>query len=162
MTHPRSIPYGLILLSLFVALLLGILPMPLWSVWYRPEWMALVILYWVMVLPETVNIGVAWLMGIVLDALNGTLLGEHALALAAIAFIMDKWQRQVRLFPVWQSAVIVGVLIAIYKLIIGVIQGLVGQPPDSVGYAFSIGTSVLLWPWLQAVLAVRESYGAQE
>lgn len=162
MTHQRSIPYGLIVLSLFAALLLQILPMPLWSIWYRPEWVALVILYWVMVMPETVNIGVAWLMGFILDVLNGTLLGEHALALAAVAFIMAKWQRQVRLFPVWQTAVVILVLVAFYKMIIALIQWLIGQPPNSAAYTFSILTSALLWPWVQAVLAVRETYGSQE
>ena len=162
MTNQKNIPYGLIALSMFAALLLEILPMPLWSVWYRPEWAALVILYWVMTLPESINIGVAWLMGIILDALNGTLIGEHALALASIAFVMNKWQRQLRLFPAWQSAVAVAVLIALYKIIIGIIQGLIGQAPDSINYTYSILTSMLLWPWIHAVLAVRESYGTQE
>lgn len=157
MSRQKNIPYGLIFISLFVALLLEVLPMPVWSQWFRPDWVAMVVLYWVLTMPERVNVGVAWIMGLLLDGLNGTLLGEHALALIIIAFLMSKWHRQVKNFPVWQSALVVGILILIYKVLIWAIQGLIGQPPDSYAYLFSILTSMLLWPWVQAVLTVRQT-----
>ncbi|MBY0545304.1 MAG: rod shape-determining protein MreD, partial [Gammaproteobacteria bacterium] len=126
-----------------------------------PEWVVLVVLFWIMTFPDSINVGTAWIMGLVLDALNGSLLGEHALALAAVGYLMAKWQRQLVVFPVWQTAFIVGILIFIYKIIIAVLQGLIGEPPQSAAYGFSILTSLLLWPWVQAVLTVRQPYGAQ-
>lgn len=161
MTHQQRLPYGMIILSLLVAVFLNILPMPLWSVWFRPEWVVLVVLFWIMTFPDSINVGTAWSMGLVLDALNGSLLGEHALALAAVGYLMAKWQRQVVVFPLWQTAFVVGILIFIYKLIIVVLQGLIGEPLQSLAYGFSILTSLLFWPWVQAVLAVRQPYGAQ-
>lgn len=157
MSSHKRMPYGLMLLSLFVALLLTALPMPTWSVWFRPDWVVLVVLYWILAFPDNVNVGIAWIMGLLLDALSGSLLGEHALALTVIAFIMVRWQRQIKAFPVWQSAFIIGILIAIYKLVIWVIQGVIGQAPVSIDYLFSVITSLLLWPWIQAVLTVKNS-----
>lgn len=157
MTEYNYTPYGLIIISLFVALLLQILPMPTWCEWFRPDWVVLVVLYWVLTLPDRINVGVAWLIGLLLDGLNGTLLGEHAFALTAIAFLMSNWYRQVKNFPLWQSALVVGMLITIYKVLIWIIQGLIGQPPTSFEYLFSILTSMLLWPWVQAILTVKQT-----
>ncbi|MFN7097640.1 MAG: rod shape-determining protein MreD, partial [Gammaproteobacteria bacterium] len=115
----------------------------------------LVVLYWVMVVPDRINVGVAWLVGLLLDGLNGSLLGEHALALTVVAFLMSRWHRQIKNFPFWQSAVAVGFLIAVYKVLIWVIQGVIGQQPSTLAYLFPILTSMLLWPWVQALLTVR-------
>ena len=101
----------LIILSLVGALLLTLLPMPTAAQMYRPEWVALVIVYWCLAAPERVGVGVAWGMGIVLDVITGALLGQHALALAVVAYIAVTLHRQARLFPLWQQAFMVMLLI---------------------------------------------------
>ena len=63
-------------LSIIIALMLTILPLPLWAAWFRPEWLVLVAIYWSIALPHRFNIGVAWLLGLLLDALSGTILGD--------------------------------------------------------------------------------------
>ena len=70
-----------ILLSFMLALLLDIIPLPLWVDRFRPDWPALILIYWSMALPHRVGIGSAWVLGLLVDAAKGTLIGQHALAL---------------------------------------------------------------------------------
>ena len=70
-----------IAISVMIALVLTIIPLPEWGEALRPAWVALVVFYWVLALPERFNIGWAWLTGLLLDALTGSLLGAHALVL---------------------------------------------------------------------------------
>ena len=77
--------------SLVVALILMILPLPDWAQIYRPNWVALVLIYWSMALPGRVGLWFAFFCGIVLDTLLGTLLGQHALALVIIIFLNLNW-----------------------------------------------------------------------
>jgi rod shape-determining protein MreD len=74
-----------IVLTFFIAYLLAIVPVPEWAMSYRPEWVPLVLIYWVMALPYRVGIGSAWIAGLVLDILEGSILGLNALALVIIA-----------------------------------------------------------------------------
>ena len=52
---------------------------------YRPEWVPMVLIYWVMALPYRIGIGSAWIVGLVLDILEGSILGLNAMALVIIA-----------------------------------------------------------------------------
>ena len=56
-----------ITLSFFLAYLLAIVPFPEWAMDYRPEWVSMVLVYWVMALPYRVGIGSAWFIGLILD-----------------------------------------------------------------------------------------------
>ncbi len=99
MTEQPNHSLGLVFISLLTALLLQVLPLPAWSNSFRPDWILLVVLCWIMLMPWRINVGIAWLMGFILDGLSGSLLGEHALALLIPAFIMSHWQRRFFLFP---------------------------------------------------------------
>ena len=79
--------YLVIYASLLVALILMILPLPDWAQLYRPNWLALVLIYWSMALPKRVGLWFAFFSGIVLDTSMGTLLGQHTLALVVIIFL---------------------------------------------------------------------------
>ncbi len=138
--------------SFIVALLLSIFPIPTWTIWFRPEWVLLVMIYWVVALPQRIGIGIAWCMGIFVDVLNGTILGEHALAFIIIAYLAMKSYRQFRLSPWWQQMISVCIFVGIYQLIIFVLQGITGHAPKTVLYWLPSITSMLLWPWIYVVL----------
>ena len=76
-SHRRWFIVGTIL----IAFMLEILPLPGFIIWFRPAWTLLVLIYWAMALPEVVGVGYAFMVGIFLDVLTGTLLGEHAFAM---------------------------------------------------------------------------------
>ena len=69
-------------MSFVVSLMLTALPMPEWASLWRPAWVALVLIYWCMALPARSGVLVGWSVGLLLDVMTGTLLGQHALALA--------------------------------------------------------------------------------
>ncbi len=59
--------------TFLVAYLLVLLPGPEWSARFRPNWVALVLIYWCIAAPGRVGIGTGWLVGIILDLLYGSL-----------------------------------------------------------------------------------------
>ena len=86
MTAARASGQWVIAASLLLALLLSVWPLPLWAQWGRPEWVAMVLIYWVLALPARVGIGVCWFTGLVLDILEGSPPGQNALALGVVAY----------------------------------------------------------------------------
>jgi rod shape-determining protein MreD len=124
---------------------------------------ALVVIYWCLAVPERMGVGVAWVMGILLDVISGALLGQHALALALVAYVALKLHRQTRLFPVWQQAFMVMLLIIMEQMLNLWVQGVIGQPPRSWKYWLPVLTSMLLWPWVFFLLRdLRRRYVASE
>ncbi len=132
--------------TFIMALLVSLIPFPAWAIWLTPAWVAVLLIYWTITLPHQIGLGIAWILGILLDVLNGTLLGEHAIALILVSYLCLKLYRQLRMFPIWQQAVSVALLIALYQFILFWIQGLIGQVVDARLFWLPILTSALLWP----------------
>ena len=141
-----------ILVSIIVALMLTMAPMPDWMAPYRPDWVVLTLIFWSMNLPQTYSVGHAWLIGIVLDVAYGTLLGQHALALSLIVYLTVKVHLQLRVFPVSQMALTIIPLLAIYKFILFWINGIVGIEAPLNTYWGPILTGALAWPLVTLIL----------
>jgi rod shape-determining protein MreD len=138
--------------SIVVALMLTILPLPNWAQSYRPEWAALVVLYWCMALPERVGVGIAWIVGILLDVLKGSLLGQHALGLAVIAYLAISLHQRIRVYPLSQQALTILMLLALFQLLVLWFDGITGQPAKDWSYWMPSITSMILWPWVFVIL----------
>jgi rod shape-determining protein MreD len=143
---------GVIILSFVVALMLTALPMPEWAILWRPAWVALVLIYWCMALPGRAGVLVGWSVGLLLDVMAGTLLGQHALALAVLAFIAHKLHRRVRVLPVWQQGITVFGLVFVFQALLLWINGIKGMPVTISAYLAAPLISMLLWPWVFLVL----------
>ena len=141
-----------IIVSLFCAVLLTIMPLPEWAAWARPVWVLMVLAYWVLALEQRVSVGIAWLLGLLMDSLGGTIFGEHALALCIIIYIVAKLQRQIRVAPLLQQAFFMAILTFIYLLILFLAQGLVQHIPATWMFWLPILSTALLWPWLFIIL----------
>jgi rod shape-determining protein MreD len=151
--------YIAIALSFLVALMLTALPMPAWAALWRPAWVALVLIYWCMAAPSYTGVIMGWTLGLFLDVLAGTLLGQHALALAVVAFVAHRFHRQVRVLPIWQQSVSVFGLVFLYQALILWITGIQGLPVLASAYWSAPLVSMLLWPWIFIVLRdVRRRY----
>ena len=99
-----------VLLTLLAALVLNLLP---WSgVWLalKPDFLALVLLYWCIQQPRLVGVGTAWSCGLLMDVGQGALFGQHALAYALLGFAAEYFHRRVLRFPLWQQAAHVAVV----------------------------------------------------
>jgi len=135
-----------------VAVVLNIMPGPAWAQPFIPDWVALTLIYWCMATPQRVSVGTGWLLGFIMDVLYGSLLGQHALAKTVIAFIVVRLHPQLRMFPRWQQAVSVLVLLAINQLIVIWIRGATGEAPQTVSYWTPSIVGMVVWPWLFVVL----------
>ena len=158
--RPRG---GIIIVATFVvALLLTILPLPQWMVSFRPEWVALILIYWCMALPQRVGVISGWGLGLLLDGLKGAVLGQHALALAIIAYLTYKVHQQVRVYPMWQQALSVMGLLLLYQLLVLWVSGIIGVKSQTWLYWLPTLSSTLLWPWLYLILRdLRRHFGVK-
>lgn len=143
---------GVIILSFVTAYVLTLIPLPAWAMFYRPEWGGLILIYWCLFLPQRVGVVGAWLVGVLMDALTGAVLGQHALAFALIAYITLRWQRRLSQQTIWQQAVNVLFLVALGQFLEAWVRGLDGQLMGGWRFWMPAVTSMLLWPWLSVVL----------
>ncbi len=142
----------LIIISFVVALALTIVPLPAMLELLRPEWMAMVLIYWCMAVPSRVGVSIGWLVGLMLDVSRDALLGQYALAFALVAFLTLHLHQRLRIFPLWQQALSVGVLIMLECLIVLWIKGLLGQSPGIWKILIPAFSSILFWPVIYLVL----------
>lgn len=144
---------GWIILTVFsLALILSVMPIPIWARNFRPQWVTLVLIYWCLAVPHIVNIGSAWALGIIQDTLLGTLLGQRALALSIVAFATIKLHLRIRIFPLWQQSFAVFILLLLDRLLDLWVIGATGQPTPDLWYWVPAFTSTIFWPWLYIVL----------
>ena len=159
MTQQKERGNWVIVMSFVVALMLMALPMPDWAGIWRPAWVALVLIYWCMALPTRIGIMVAFTLGIFLDVLSGTLLGQNALALSVVAFITLQFYQRVRVLPLWQQGITVFGLAFVHQVLILWINGIQGMPVSFSAYWASPLISMVLWPWIFVVLRdLRRKY----
>ncbi len=152
----RPVSTTFIVLSLLVALILDGLP---WQgVWLmlRPDFVAMVLLYWCMHKPQRIGIGVCWAVGLLADVANASLFGQHALAYAILGFGGVVLSRRLRMFDLRQQTIQVGGILALtylaYASIHWQLNGYVVWP-----YFLGCLTSTLLWAPLSAIFqAIRQ------
>jgi rod shape-determining protein MreD len=135
-----------IVLSFAAAMLLTIIPLPESLRTLRPDWVGLTLIFWCLALPERVSVGSGFTAGLLLDALNGTLLGEHALSLSIIAYLCVRLHLRIRVYPMWQQALTVMIFLVLHQLFTLWIDSVIGRPLPSPGYWLPSLIGAALWP----------------
>ena len=143
--------YYLISLSLLIAILLTLLPLPNWALLARPHWILLVLLFWLMTVPFQVNVGIAFLMGLLTDLVTGTLLGQHAFIYTLIAYIFIKFCVRFNHVAMYQQLLFISALVGADILMDYILHNLTNTPVYQIAW-LSIITSAIVWPWLSWVL----------
>ena len=142
--------------SLLLALLLGLVPLPPLLQPLRPYWLALVMAYWVMETPERAGLGFAFVVGVLADLMYGGILGEQALRLVIFTFILQRFRARIRFFPMSQQALAIGGLLVNDRIVGAAIHLLVGEPILPWAYWWAPLLGMLLWLPLFVLLdAVR-------
>ncbi len=150
MSRPRN---GWVLpVSLLLALLLGLVPLPDVLQPLRPYWLALVLAYWVLEEPDTAGIGLAFLLGLAADLAFGGLLGEQALRLSILAFILERFRARMRFFPLSQQALMIGLLLLNDRVIGAVVHLILGAAQLPPSYWWGPVVGIVLWAPLYLVL----------
>ena len=144
----RSESRSLILLSLVAAVLLTLLPLPEVMMPFKPYWVAMVVIYWSLETHGTISLGFAFLIGLVLDTLSGSLMGLHALSLVVMVFLVQRFRSRLRFFPPWQQALSVLGLLVNDRIILIWISVFLGEPLPTWKYWLPPLVGMALWPWL--------------
>jgi rod shape-determining protein MreD len=143
---------AVVAISLVLAMALRILPLPSpWAMW-NPDWIALFLIYWTLAIPERVGVGTAWLTGLFTDVLTGRMLGQHALAYSVIAYLILRWYRRLRLYPLPQQSLWVLLLLFISQLLVLWTQNV--KDADAMGWTYWLPSlsGALAWPPVLVVL----------
>jgi rod shape-determining protein MreD len=148
-----------IMLSLLFAFLLSIFPVPDSLVWARPQWVSLVLVYWILELPERIGMGAAFVAGLCLDGLEGTVFGQHALALCLLAYLVLILYQRLRMFTIWQQIGVIFVIIGLEQLLYHWTQTLAGRPAPSLLILVSCFVSALMWPPLVLFMRTMRNNG---
>ena len=141
-----------VIVTIIMALMLMIVPLPDWAEHLRPDWVALVLIYWAMMLPRTWSVGSAWLTGLVLDVAQGTILGQHALALCFVVFVTVRVHLLMRVFPMSQMTATVFALLALYQFLLFWINGVAGIPSPAISYWAPVVGGTIMWPVVSLIL----------
>ena len=141
----RQRPGWLMPVSVLAALLLGLLPLAPALQSLRPYWLALVVAYWVIEDPEHFGLGFAFVVGIFADLVFGSLLGEQALRLTVMAFIVQRFRAQLRFFPLSQQALAVAGLLLNDRVVTAAVHLALGEPQLPPSFWWAPLAGMLLW-----------------
>lgn len=151
--------YFVILATFLVAYVLAVLPLPHWLVAGRPEWVALVLIYWCIALPQRVGIATGVVIGLGLDVLEGAVLGQNALSLMFVSLLSLLLYQRLRVYSLWQQSAVVFVLVGVNLLLCQWVQSLEGIGASTLVFLLPAFTSALLWPVILHVLRqLRRQY----
>lgn len=143
-TPTRWLVYG----SLFIGVLFAIVPLPEAINPARPYLLGMLVVYWLMEAPLRVGMGSAFLAGVLADLTSASLLGEQALRLVVMAFLVQRFRARLRFFPLWQQAAGVGLLLLNDRVVVALVRLVTGVPPlPLLGWLAPV-LGMVLWPWL--------------
>lgn len=131
-----------IFLSFIVALLLNLLPTAYWP--GMPDWVALVLCFWSVREFRKVGMGVAFILGGVMDVVDAGLMGQHALAYVLLAYAAASLSRRLLWFPLLQQALQIVPLLAVVPSVQFVVRMMAGGEFPGFGY--------FIWPLVGGVL----------
>jgi rod shape-determining protein MreD len=141
-----------VVLTLMMGFLGNLLPLSGVALVVKPDFLALVLLYWCIREPRLISVGIAWCLGLLMDVADGTVLGQHALAYAVLAYGAEYFRRRVLRFPLWQQAAQVAVLLLFCAGLVLLLRVMGGAPLPRWTYAVGSLTGALLWPAATALL----------
>lgn len=144
MNKPSS---TLVIGSVVLALVFSVVPLPDVLRHMSPYWVAMVFIYWGLESNSLGRLGQAFVVGLALDVLTGALLGQHALSLVIISYLLGRFRHRIRFFPPWQQALAVLALLINDRIVQLWIVALVGRGLPDWTYFLPPFVAVVLWPW---------------
>jgi rod shape-determining protein MreD len=131
--------------SMLLALVFQLLPWDGFGLEIRPDFLLLVVLYWLLRAPYLCNIGTAWFAGLAIDLVSGGLFGQHALAYALTAFFAVSYQRRLALFNIWQQTAYVFFLLVLTQTTVMLLKLFSGSEVLGWSYYLHSVSGIVLW-----------------
>lgn len=151
MSRNRTSPL-MLWVTLLGALALAVFPLPAAVEPFRPPFLTMAIIYWTMMWPRLCGLLTAFIAGLLLDVLYGSLLGQHALALVVVSFLTLRFHLQIRNFPLWQLTASATLLLAIDTFFVFWSDGIAGDPTGGPARWITVAAGTVAWVPVMALL----------
>lgn len=135
--------------SFLLALILSVFPMPYEWRWWRPEFVLVVVIYWMLFMPLNISLVFVCVLGLFQDLLESVPFGQHSLGLVLVSYICILSYQRVRNFSLWKQSCWVFVLVGIAQLTDNWVQGMAGRALSGISFLYPAFTSALVWPVCQ-------------
>jgi rod shape-determining protein MreD len=143
---------SIVWLTLILALLLEIMPMPAWTHLIRPDWLLIVLTYWGLSLPHKYSVFTACFLGIVLDFMLGATIGARGLVLTINIYLVSLNYQKLRNFPVWQQALVLSINSLIYHVVLFWIEYIISKTTFNPTLLLPVFSNMVIWPWVYWLL----------
>ncbi len=157
MNLARREPRWAVFFTVLIALILQVLPLPDWLSAVRPSFIAMVVIYWSIFAPHAGGIFAPWLAGLVLDVFKGEVLGQNALAVALVAYIVMKFHQRLRNQTLVQQSLVVFAMLMLNEVVIWSIEGWSGHAMASTWRWVQPMIGAMLWPFLALLVGRTHS-----
>ena len=134
-----------IYLTLLIALLCQLYPWVGQGIIYRPDFVLVVLIYWLLRAPSLCSVGTAWIAGLLVDLATGSLLGQHALSFTITAYVSLNYQRRLVLFNTWQLAGYIVGLLTLERVLMLLLKLFAGNENPGWHYIWPVFTGLILW-----------------
>jgi rod shape-determining protein MreD len=135
----------IIFITVFVTLLLTVIDLPNAIKYWRPPFVALVVIYWCLAIPNRFGIVTAWFIGLFIDLLTESPVGQHALGFAVVGYIVLNFYQRIRISPMVQQTLTVFAILILYQLLIAWFTGITHHSRSPQFFLASV-TGAVLWP----------------
>ena len=149
-------------LIMLLATMLTIMPLPDFFYGIRVEWVAMAVIFFSIMNVSLMGVIAAWIIGLLLDLLQGSLLGEHALIFSVISYLSYRFRFQIRAYPDWQIMIAILFLLSFGNLISLWIRGFSGRILFITEEWMSIFIAALIWPVFMKVLQILQNYFVED
>lgn len=137
---------------------LNLIHLPDWVFYFRPDWLALVLIYWVLSFPERLSVAYGLFCGLFLDLILVKPLGLNAIGFILLAYLVSHWSSQIKALSLWQQCVFLVLLLSFCKLLIGLGAILATDFVFTRFYWYSMLGNIVFWPIVFMVLReIRQS-----
>ena len=137
-----------LIFALFIAFVLTVLPVPGVLAGFRPPWILILALYVRFFLPNYFNITLLFFLGLCLDVLLSTVIGEHGFALLLTTWFASGKARRFNFFSIIQQVMVVGLCCLVYQLSIFLIDAFLGYNNGTWMVVGTVLLSMCVWPWV--------------
>ena len=138
--------------TLLFAIVFSLIPLPASFSAMRPYLLGVFLAYWILESPALLGLGSAFLIGLLADLALATPLGEQAMRLVVMAYLVQRFRARLRFFPLWQQAIAVGLLLFNDRVIATVLHLAMGLTLPPWGTWLSPLVGMFLWPWIFMLL----------
>jgi rod shape-determining protein MreD len=139
---PGRLVFGL----LFLGLLINIMPWPRSTLWIRPDFLLIVLLYWTLFQPRTIGMGWGFALGLIMDVADSVVLGQYAFSYVMAIFAMQFLRLRLLQLSIFEQAIHAGAVVLLAHALRALLDVLLNR--DFPGWSMLIAPALAPIIWL--------------